>query len=116
MPKKTIILTALLICAGLMPVQATLPAATKPYVACRAGSAAPEQVMAACTRDIAAAINDAARAMAYQSRGNVFRYRKQTGKALADWAEAIRLYPAASPSYFNMGVVYLSETPVQLEK
>lgn len=85
-----------------------LPASAAPYVPCRGGVAAPEKVMAVCNRDIEKAISDSARAMAYQSRGAVYKFRKQYDLALKDWAKAAELYPKASFSYFNAGLVYLN--------
>ncbi len=93
-----------------------LPAHAAPYIACRGGTAAPEKIMATCNKDINEAINEAARAMAYQARGNVYKFRKKYDLALKDWAKAIELYPAAIHSYFNAGVVYLTVKPEQFDK
>src|SRR5918912_967260 len=73
-------------------------------------SADPDRIIAGCTAVLARgdeATQDAQdRAIAFYNRGNAYRYRGDTERAIADYSEAIRLKPDYALAFYNRGDAY----------
>lgn len=64
----------------------------------------PDHVIASCSKSINSKNRDKeARAMAYLSRGNMYRRKRQYDRALADYNESLRLYPNSAPTHTSRG-------------
>ena len=71
--------------------------------------------IAACTRLIGASkIGPRNQAIAYNNRANAYIRLGQRGKAIADYSEAIRLYPKYANAYLNLGRTYQDLGDTQL--
>ena len=74
-------------------------------------SADPDRSIAGCTAVLThgdEAVQD--RAVAFYNRGNAYRYRGDTERAIADYSEAIRLKPDYALAYYNRGDAYAGKS------
>src|SRR5919199_4796448 len=75
------------------------------------GSADPDRSIAGCTAvltngDEAAQV----RAVTFYNRGNAYRYKGDTERAIADYSEAIRLKPDYALAFYNRGDAYANKS------
>ena len=74
-------------------------------------SADPDRSIAGCTAVLARGDEAAQdRAIAFNNRGNAYRYRGDTERAIADYSEAIRLKPDYALAYYNRGDAYAGKS------
>ena len=70
-------------------------------------SADPDRSLAGCTAVLTRSDEAAQdRAVAFYNRGNAYRYRGDTERAIADYSEAIRLKPDYALAFYNRGDAY----------
>ena len=102
--RRVILLIAVIVTASASLAQPVSPE----WTACETG--APEAQLAACSQIIQRNGEPAAaKAKAHYRRGNAHADLKDNAKALADYAEAIRLKPDYSDAYNARGIVYFDQ-------
>src|SRR5918911_359462 len=70
-------------------------------------SADPDRSLAGCTAVLTHGDEAAQdRAVAFYNRGNAYRYKGDTERAIADYSEAIRLKPDYALAFYNRGRTY----------